>query len=142
MILSVITGINESKTLTKHRSCEYKYKFDSRKCNWNYWWNKDKYRWKCKNHHVCEKDCIWNPTTYSYGNGKYLASIMDDSPITCDEIIESYYEETKTIPTNFNEKKATCKMQNLYILLVFSLIIIALLIAVSIYCYLIKYKAK
>ena len=67
---------------------------------------------------------------------------MDDSPITCDEIIESYYEETKTIPTNFNEKKATCKMQNLYILLVFSLIIIALLIAVSIYCYLIKYKAK
>ena len=27
----------------------------------------------------------------------------------CDEVIESYEEETKTIPTNFNEKKATCK---------------------------------
>ena len=35
-------------------------------------------------------------------NGKYLASIMDDSVITCDEIIE----ETKTVPTNFNEKKS------------------------------------
>ena len=47
--------------------------------------------------------------------------------ITCDEIIESYDEET-----NFNEKKATCKMQNFCILLVFLLITIALLIAVSI----------
>ena len=31
---------------------------------------------------------------------------MDDSAILCDEIIESYDEET-----NFNEKKATCKTQ-------------------------------
>ena len=38
-------------------------------------------------------------------NGKYLASIMDDSAITCDEIMESYGEETETISTNFNEKK-------------------------------------
>ena len=30
---------------------------------------------------------------------------MDDSQITCDEVIESYNEEIKTIPTNFNEKK-------------------------------------
>ena len=34
---------------------------------------------------------------------------MDDSAITCDEIIESYNGETKNIPTNFNEKKATYK---------------------------------
>ena len=34
---------------------------------------------------------------------------MDDSAITCDEITESYDEKTKTIPTNFNEKKATLK---------------------------------
>ena len=67
---------------------------------------------------------------------------MDDSVITCDEIIESYDEETKAIPINFHEKKATCTMQNLYILLAFLLITIALLIAVSIYCYLIKYQAK
>ena len=37
---------------------------------------------------------------------------MDDSAITCDEIIESYDKETKTIPTNFNEKKGTCKICN------------------------------
>ena len=29
---------------------------------------------------------------------------MDDSVITSDEVIESYDEEIKTIPTNFNEK--------------------------------------
>ena len=49
---------------------------------------------------------------------------MLNSVITCDEIIESYdedaeaksYNKTKTILTNFNEKKATCKTQNFYIL--------------------------
>ena len=34
------------------------------------------------------------------------------------------------------------EMKSLYILLVFSLIIISLLLAVSIYCYMIKFKAK
>ena len=71
---------------------------------------------------------------------------MDDSVITCDKIIDaaakSYDEETKTIRTNFNENKATCKKQICYILLAFLLIIIALLIALSIYYHLIKYRAK
>ena len=62
---------------------------------------------------------------------------MDDSAIICDEVIESYEEKT-----NFNEKKATCKKQNLYILLTFLLITVALLRAVSIYSYLIKYRRK
>ena len=64
---------------------------------------------------------------------------MDGSAITCDEVIELHDKETKTVPKNFNEKKATCKMQNFYILLAFLLITIALLIAVSIYCCLTKY---
>ena len=58
--------------------------------------------------------------------------------ITCEEIIE----ERKTIPTNFNEKKAACKTLNFYILLAFLLITIILLIAVSDYCYLKKYQAE
>ena len=29
---------------------------------------------------------------------------MDDSLITCDEVIESYDDERKTISTNFNKK--------------------------------------
>ena len=65
---------------------------------------------------------------------------MDNWKITCDEIIESYDEKIKTIPTNFNGKKATCKIQNFYVLLVFLLITIVLLRVVSAYCYLIKYR--
>ena len=48
---------------------------------------------------------------------------MDDSEIICDDVKESYsedgeaksYDETKTIVTNLNEKKATCKTQNFYV---------------------------
>ena len=56
--------------------------------------------------------------------------------------IESYDEKTKIIPTNFNEKKVSWKTQNFYTLLAFLSITIALLIAVSIYCYLVRYRAK
>ena len=59
---------------------------------------------------------------------------MDDSAFMCNQIIESYDEETKIVPTNFNKNEAICKTQNFYILLAFLLINITLLIAVSIYC--------
>ena len=39
--------------------------------------------------------------TSSCKNGKFLVSIIGDSVINCDEIIE----EAKTVPTTFNEKK-------------------------------------
>ena len=146
-ILNMITGINESKELTKHISCECKCRFDGRKRNSDQWWNNDKCCCKCKTRDVCEKNYVWNPATFSCENGKYSASIMDDSTIICDEVIDEDVEaksndEIKTIPTNFNERKTTYKAQNIYILLAFLLITIALLIAVSIYCYLIKYQAK
>ena len=75
---------------------------------------------------------------------------MDNSAIMCDEVIESYdegteaklYDETKTVPTNLNKKNITCKIQIFHILLEFLLITIALLTAVSIYYYLIKYQTK
>ena len=37
---------------------------------------------------------------------------MDDSAITCDEIIKPFDEQAKIIPANFNEKKSICKIQN------------------------------
>ena len=41
---------------------------------------------------------------------------MNDSAITCDEIIESYDKETKTIPTNLMKRKLyfTCIFINCY----------------------------
>ena len=44
----MITEINESKTLTRHTSCECK------------WWNNGKYPCECKKHHICEKIIFGN----------------------------------------------------------------------------------
>ena len=135
IVFNIIKGINESKTLTKHISCECECQLDGKKINTNQWWNNDKCQCECKKRRVCEKDYIWNPSACSCENGKYLASIMDDSLTICNEIIDA--EEAKTISKNI-----TCKTQNFYILLAFLLIVFASLIAVSIYYYLIKYSAK
>ena len=91
----MIKEINESKILTKHIS----YKCKCRKRNSNQKWNNNKCRFKCRKHHICEKDYIWNPTACNCGKGKYLASIIDDSLIMCNEIMHT---ETKTVITNFN----------------------------------------
>ena len=121
----MITGINESKTLTKHISCECKCRFDGRKCNSDQWWNNDKCWCECKKHHICEKDYVWNPATCNCENGKYLASIMDDSAIMCDEVIESYkedaeaksYQETKFL-LFLIRKYEKCKRKTFSIILI------------------------
>ena len=86
-----------------------------------------------------KKDHIWNPATCSCKNRKYLASIIDDSVIMCDEIIDMDAgsklcdKETKTL-----RKYTIYESKSFFILLASLLIIIAYLRAVSIYCYLIK----
>ena len=72
----------------------------------------------CKNlkeYKLCKKYYTWNHVTCSSKNDKFLASIIDDSLITCDEIIDI----TKTVSTNFNEKKIASKTKKLCILLTF-----------------------
>ena len=108
----------------------------------NQWCNNNKCRCDCIKIHVCEKDYAWNPATCNCESGKYLASITNYSTIISDEVIKSYNEKIKTIPSNFNEKKLTCKTQSFYTLLASLLITTVLLTAVSNYCYLIKYQAK
>ena len=60
---------------------------------------------KIRKNIVCEKDYIWNPATCTCENSKYLASIIDNSVITCDEIIEAIKTDStkstsiKIVPT-------------------------------------------
>ena len=63
-------------------------------------WNNDKCRCQCRKHHICEKDYIWNLATCSCKNRDYLASIIDDSVITCDETIDA--EVNKNFSTKYN----------------------------------------
>ena len=79
----MITGINQSKILTKHISCECECKFDGKnviQINSGITINLDV---SVKN--ICAKDYTWNPAMCSCQNGMYLASIMDDSVIVCNE---------------------------------------------------------
>ena len=69
----MITGINESKTLRKHISCECKCKSDQTKSKSNHSWNNNKCRCECKKIHVCENDYVWNPATCNCENSNYLA---------------------------------------------------------------------
>ena len=88
-----------------------------------------------------QKRYIWNPATCSCKNGKYVDSIISDSPVLCDEIIDTIKTtSTKSISTKAVLTKFTSK--NVYVLLTFLLITIALLVAASLWCYLIKYQAK
>ena len=138
-VFDMITGINESTTSTKHISCKCECKFDSKKWNSNQKWNNDKSRCKCKiqKNLVCaKKNYIWNPETCSFDNGKHEGIVINDSMIACDKIIE----EMKTFPTKAVLTK--CSSTIFSILLAFLLFNVALLITVSIYCYLIKYQAK
>ena len=103
--------------------------------------------WQCECKKLHVKDYIWNPATCSWEYDKHFASIIDNSVITCNEIIDakskSWDEETKTVPTNFNEKKCNLKnKKSLYITCFFLLITITLLISVSICCYMITYRVK
>ena len=41
-VFNMTKGINESKPLLKHISCEYRQGFDERKCNSTQKWNHDK----------------------------------------------------------------------------------------------------
>ena len=136
-MFNTIAEKNESNILTKDISCKCKCRFGDRICNSNPKWNNNKCWCECKKHLTCEKDYVWNPATCNCQNGKYLASIIDDSVIMCNGMIE----ETKTALTNFNQK-TSCKTKHFYILRAFLLITIALLIPVSIWYYLIKYWAK
>ena len=48
-----------------------------------------------------QKTYIWNPAICSCENDKYVGSIIDNSVITCDEIIK----ENKIIPTKSFQQK-------------------------------------
>ena len=68
------------------------------------------------NRNMREKGYTWNPPKSACENGKYVGSIIDNS-VMWNKIIEmtksilTKTSPTKTIPTNFNEKKCFVKLK-------------------------------
>ena len=59
---------------------------------------------------------ILNPSTCTFGNGKYLENVYDNSVIECDEIEGAVQSESIiTLP----RQKTNSKMNDFYILLAF-----------------------
>ena len=124
---NMITRINESRTVRKHISCKFKFKFDYIRCTSNQ--KRNKLTTKILEKILCVRKIIFVVLVQA------VDSIIDDSVITCEEIIEV----TKTIPT----KQVTCKIENVYTLILnlhfilhILLIRISILIIISICCYL------
>lgn len=62
---NMVKGINESKTLVKYISNEYKCKLDGKKSNSRQKWNNVKCQCKYKKpirHRTCEEYYAWNPS--------------------------------------------------------------------------------
>ena len=54
-VFNRITNKNRDKTITKHISCGFKYKFNSRICNSNQKWNNKTCQCELKNFRKCKK---------------------------------------------------------------------------------------
>ena len=81
-------------------------------------WSNNKCQCEVKDttkHHVCEKYYTWNPSKCICEIDKYSKSNTGELVNTCDKIIEP----TKTGVINSNNKKATFKLHNFYVLLTF-----------------------
>ena len=128
----------ESEILTKDISCECKCKFNWRKYDSNLKWNKDKSRCECKNRRNVKK-IIFGILIHA------VAKMVNSSQLSLTIrwlCVMKLYKEQKQFEQILKKEKEPLKTQNFYILLVFFLMTIALLAAISIYCYLIKYRAK
>ena len=138
----MIASKNESKTMSKHISCDCKCKFNSTTCNSNQRWNNKTSQCECKNYHTWKRDCSWSHSICICESDKYLKSIGDTSVIVCDEIMSvmdfvltKMINATATnISTNCHNKKIKYKV-DCYILHTVLLVIILLLI-ITIFCYL------
>ena len=69
-VFNMIPIKNKAKAMTKHTSCDCKYKFNITTCNSNQKWNKKTCYCKCKSY-------LLDPSTCICENSKYLKSIAD-----------------------------------------------------------------
>ena len=99
-VFNMITGINESETLTKQISCEYECKMEQNGTSLYVDQNVSQINGGVTSVDVSVKKILeceqyfWNPAACNCENGKYLASIMDDSTNICEKDNKRNIKET------------------------------------------------
>ena len=65
---------------------------------------------KAKNwkHRACKKYYIWNPAVCTCENREYLVSTIDNSVITCDEVIHAAGSVSTYVSTISNHQVSLC----------------------------------
>ena len=83
---------------------------------------------------MCKNNYSWNPSVCIFEDSRYLKSIVDNSVIVCDEVID-VMDSASRLSINSDDKKLTHK--NNCLIHTILLIIICLLLLVDIYirCY-------
>ena len=105
---------------------------------------------ECKIYNKCDKDHSLNPSTCICENNNYFKSVADTSVTKCNKIVivikNLSTKKTNSITANVTTTALinchSIKVRDCYILHAVLLIAITLLIAVSVCCYLIKYRAR
>ena len=103
-----------------------------------------------ENYHKFEKDYSLNPSICICGNSKHLESTANTSVTKCDKIVivmkNLSIKKTNAITTNITTAALSNfyskNVRDCYILHALLLVLILLLIAVSIFCYLIKISSR
>lgn len=75
-------------------------------------WSSNKFQCECKSPKkdlVCKENHIWNPSIFTCEiNNAYMKSLIKDSVVSCDEIIDAVatlYDDTpETVSINSNNK--------------------------------------
>ena len=78
--------INKAKNLVKHLLRNCKCHFNTTTCNSNQEWDNEKCKCECKKYCMCKKHS-WNPSTCICEISMYLKSIVHDSVIKRNEMI-------------------------------------------------------
>ena len=52
-VFNMITNRNETKTLAKNTSCDWKWKPNALTCNSDQKWNNESCQWECENYRTC-----------------------------------------------------------------------------------------
>ena len=117
----MLANKHEAETLTKHVSCDSKWKFNSTTRNSDQKWNNETCQCECKNFRKCKKDYSWNPSTCICEISKYLKSIADTSVIGCDkmisliDIVATKTKMTNTIKTNVTKSCHSKEIRDCFI---------------------------